>query len=289
MPSGPRIRGNNSFGVTTDDPLTAVAATFNSAQLSTLPAVSSAHAIITLDPLRKNGEPEIIVVTAHGAGATSATITRAAYGTAARSHPVGTTWVHAPVIEDVIPILTSGTRPSDPYRGESIFETDTNRFVARSTADVWQQNGLFFDPPACRVFNSANISITTSGVSQTLTYDSERYDTDSMHSTSVNTGRITFNTAGIYTVTSQIIFFNNSVGERYIAIVLNGTTTIVRNQFAANGTGGPWRMQASTTYKFSVSDYIETSVFQTSGGALNINFEGNDSPEFMATWIGRGN
>lgn len=138
MPAGPRVRGNNSFGVTTNNPLAIGDLTLNSLQLPTLPAVSSAHAIITLDPLRTNGEPEIIVVTAHGAGATSATITRAAYGTAARSHPQGTVWVHAPVTEDVVPILTSGTRPTDPYRGQLIFETDTNSYVGRDTSDAWQ-------------------------------------------------------------------------------------------------------------------------------------------------------
>ena len=73
MPAGPRIRGNNSFGVTTDAPLTAGATTFNSAGLATLPVVSAAHAVIVLDPKRVNGEPEIVVVTSHSALATVAT------------------------------------------------------------------------------------------------------------------------------------------------------------------------------------------------------------------------
>lgn len=138
MPSGPRIRGNFSYGATTDNPLTAGATSFNSAGLATLPVVSSAHAVITLDPRRVHGEPEIVIVTSHTALATVATVTRGAYGTTARSHPQGTEWVHAPIDEDYTEILTSGTRPSDPYRGQMIFETDTNKFVARSTADIWQ-------------------------------------------------------------------------------------------------------------------------------------------------------
>lgn len=129
MPSGPRIRHNNVFGVTTDNPLTAGSATFNSLGLTNLPVVSSAHAVITLDPIRQFGEPEIVIVTAHTAAAPVATITRGAYGTVARSHPVGTSWAHAPIDEDVIEVLTSSTRPSDPYEGQLIYETDTDRFV----------------------------------------------------------------------------------------------------------------------------------------------------------------
>lgn len=138
MPSGPRVRTNNVFGTVTDNPLTAGATTLNSAGLADLAAVSSAHAVIVIDPLRAAGAPEIVVVTAHTASATSATVTRGAYGTTARQHAAGVLWVHAPTIDDVIRILTSSTRPSDPYRGQLIFETDTNSYVARDTSDAWQ-------------------------------------------------------------------------------------------------------------------------------------------------------
>lgn len=127
MPSNQRIRGNNAFGLTTDNPLTAGATSFNSAGLANLPTIATQHAIVTLDPLRQFGEPEIVIVTAHTGAATVATISRAAYGTVARSHPQNTLWVHAPVIDDYQLIVTSGTRPSDPYEGQQIYETDTHR------------------------------------------------------------------------------------------------------------------------------------------------------------------
>ena len=139
MPVGTRVRGNNAQGTTTDNPLAIGATTINSAGLANLPVVTAGnHAVIILDPLRAAGAPEIVLVTAHTAAATSATITRGAYGTTARAHNSGTLWVHAPTIDDVVQILTSGTRPSDPYRGQLIFETDTNSFVARDTSDAWQ-------------------------------------------------------------------------------------------------------------------------------------------------------
>lgn len=138
MPNGPRIRANNVYGVITDDPLTPAAGTFNSDSLPLLPVVISAHAIVVLDPKRVHGDPEIVVVTAHTVSSTVATITRGQYGTSTRQHPFGTAWAHVPVDEDWTEIFIGSARPFDPYRGQMIFDYDTNKFVARSTLDVWQ-------------------------------------------------------------------------------------------------------------------------------------------------------
>lgn len=127
MPTGPRIRANNLFGTITDNPLSAAATTFNSASLFLFPTISSAHSVVVLDPKRVNGEPEIVILTAHTALATSATITRSAYGTAARIHPSGTAWAHVAVTDDMVPIVTSGARPTDPFEGQFIYESDTHR------------------------------------------------------------------------------------------------------------------------------------------------------------------
>lgn len=137
MPTGPRIRANNVYGVTLDNPLTAGSSTFNSVSLPLLPAVVSAHAVIVFDPKRVHGDPEIVVVTAHTAGSTVATVLRGQYDTSPREHPQGTAWAHVPVDEDWTEILTSTTRPLDPYRGQMIFEYDTDKFVGRSIADTW--------------------------------------------------------------------------------------------------------------------------------------------------------
>lgn len=138
MPSGPRIRANNVFG-TLDASHAAGTTTLTSQGLVNLPAVSSAHAMIVIDPLRTAGAPELVIVTAHTGSADTATVTRGAGGTTARSHAAGVLWLHAPTIEDVIRIVTSSTRPSDPYQGQLIYETDTDSYVGRDAAGVWQR------------------------------------------------------------------------------------------------------------------------------------------------------
>lgn len=287
MPTGTRIRHNNVFGVTTDNPLTIGATTLNSSGLQNLPVVASAHAVITLDPLRQHGEPEIVIVTAHTASATVVTIQRGAYGTVARQHPQGTVWVHAPVTEDVIPILTSSTRPSDPYRGERIFETDTNRFVARSTADTWQQDGLFFDPPACLLSTSGAQTISNNTLTK-VTWDIETYDTASMHSTSSDTSRITATVAGIYIVTAHTFWASDTDTTEMLArFLVNGTTDYGQWRIGTSGgISGTQHQCISATIYCAVNDYIEVEVRQGNISANTLAVRGN---RFGATWVGRGN
>lgn len=135
MPLNPRERFNNVFGTTTDNPLTSGATSFNSMGLANLGVIATKHATITFDPLRQFGNPEIVIVTAHTSNATIATITRGAYNTTNREHPQGTLWVHAPLDEDFIEIVTSITRPLDPYEGQFIFETDTNKLFGYGGVD----------------------------------------------------------------------------------------------------------------------------------------------------------
>lgn len=137
MPAGTRIRTDNVYG-TLSGALTSGATSMSSAGLANLAAVSGGHAVVVLDPLRAAGAPEVVFVTAHTASATTATISRGGYGTAARAHTAGTLWVHAPTIEDFVRIVTAATRPTDPYEGQLIYETDTDSYKGYS-GSAWEQ------------------------------------------------------------------------------------------------------------------------------------------------------
>lgn len=154
--TGQRVRSNNAYGVTTDNPLTAGAITFNSTQLTLLPNIAiGQHAIVVLDPKRVFGQPEIVIVTAHTGLSTVATITRGAYGTVAASHAVGTAWAHVGVAEDYMQVLSSTTRPGDPYMGQAIYETDTLSYKYYN-GTVWNS-----DPPIGTILAYAGASAPT--------------------------------------------------------------------------------------------------------------------------------
>lgn len=149
------------------------------------------------------------------------------------------------------------------------------------------------DPPTCRVFNSGNISVNNNAVTA-LTFDSERFDTDSMHSVATNTSRITINTAGVYLITGHVIWgADTDYTRRFIDFFVSNATIIARQEMdfttpAINASGEAWSL--ASIYKFAVNDYVEFRAFQqnTSAGANNILATGNLSPEFAACWISSG-
>lgn len=152
MANAKRIRANFIGGVVDDNPLAGGAINLNSSTLAGLPPISATeHAVIVIDPNGVGGTPEIVHVTAHGAGATMAVIDRAKEGTTAREHAQGTPWVHSGIASDfgiskdfVNPLnQDNNTTLSDEFLGDSL---DTSSWVrvdrAGNSANVtWTQAG----------------------------------------------------------------------------------------------------------------------------------------------------
>lgn len=173
-----------------------------------------------------------------------------------------------------------------PYTTPVTFVAGDVLTAAQMNTQVRDNVSFLANPPACRVFHSV-AQATTSGSAAVCAFDSERLDTDNMHSTSVNNGRITFNTAGLYYVQALIRWQQNGTGYRDIGIWKLGTTAIaydIIQPLSVNVT----IHQVSTIYKFIVGDWVQLNVFQNSGGALNIDSTAESSPEFSAVWVGRG-
>lgn len=106
MANDQRMRFNSQSGTITDNPLLIGATAMNSAALATFPAITSAQYVaITLDPQGVGGIPEVVYITAHTAGSTTATILRGqeqVFGSsAARQHNVNTRWSHGPTSFDL--------------------------------------------------------------------------------------------------------------------------------------------------------------------------------------------
>ena len=139
------------------------------------------------------------------------------------------------------------------------------------------------DPPHCRVYNSANISIPNNTLTA-LTFNSERVDTDTMHSTVTNTGRITMTTAGWYDVGGAIQWPAAAAGARAVYLRVNGTNYIAAKRL---DNAAQVDMEVSTSWQFAAADYVEVVVLQVSGGALNVVAAASSSPEAWATWRAR--
>jgi len=137
-----------------------------------------------------------------------------------------------------------------------------------------------------RVYNSGALTITNNTLTA-LTFDSERFDTDTIHSTASNTSRLTATTAGKYAISGHIEWAANATGHRLIAIRLNGTTSLASiRRNAISGGAATEQQSIATIYELAVNDYVELHVLQTSGGNLNVNAAGNYSPEFSMHRVG---
>jgi hypothetical protein len=145
------------------------------------------------------------------------------------------------------------------------------------------------NPPACRVYHTAAQSVANDS-QLILAFNSERFDTDNMHSTVTNNSRITFNTAGVYVVTAAVEFIVGTYEYLGVNIRLNGGSFIavddapVASAVYSNG------RTVSTLYKFNAGDYVEVRVFQRNAAAAarNVLRTANYSPEFSAVWVGAG-
>lgn len=161
-----------------------------------------------------------------------------------------------------------------------------NSLSGRGLDDCHSQYVLHDEAYAsCRVYNSANISVANNSW-QALTFDTERWDTDDIHSTTTNTERLTCATAGTYLITGHISFAANVAGNRGAGIRLGGTTYIATHLglggFAVNNTN----ITIVTMYQLAADEYVELMVYQNSGGALNVELKANHSPEFGMVRIG---
>lgn len=147
------------------------------------------------------------------------------------------------------------------------------------------------NPPACRVFHNAAQAVTAT-VETSLAFNSERYDTDTMHDTVTNNSRITIKTAGLYLITATVQFAaDTDYIYSYALIRWNGGTQLAYQGIGTLSTSAITPLICvSTVYKFAVNDYVEVRVGQnnTSGNANNVLASGNGSPEFTANWIGLG-
>lgn len=167
---------------------------------------------------------------------------------------------------------------------------------ATLVVDSLQIPGLAWQTqPAARVYNSANL---LTGVTswQALTFNSERFDTDGMHSTAINTSRLTVPVGGdgLYliggTAKFQITFpgpmggYSALLGLR---VLLNGTTVIVcagdgYAAYPAASISGTFDI--TTLYALAAGDYVELQRYAYTNSPAGVLVAANFSPEFWAMW-----
>jgi hypothetical protein len=157
--------------------------------------------------------------------------------------------------------------PEEDINGDSVFDAlDCKGEPADSPLDI-----------GARVYSSVNIP-TNPIVTNILTFDSERWDTNNIY-TSTNPSRLTANIAGKYYIWGGVRFQGDNNGTRVVGILLNGNTAIAVHD-EPSSTPLDFSMDVSTVYHLEAGDYVELYIVQSSGSLLNVLTAPNYSPEF---------
>lgn len=130
-----------------------------------------------------------------------------------------------------------------------------------------------------KAYNSGTQSLTASTADQVITFDSEEYDSDAIHSTVSNTGRFTvpagkggkwrFAAGGLMQgTTANLLFYFRK----------NGTTGLRGGNTVPSGTN---RGQVMTEEDLAAADYVEFLVTTAAGTSITI---GHASTENAQTW-----
>jgi hypothetical protein len=134
--------------------------------------------------------------------------------------------------------------------------------------------------PACRVYNSANQTLSDS-TTTTLSFNSERFDTNAIHDTSTNSSRLTCQTAGVYSIFAQVgivpqagVALLNSVSAR---ILLNGTKSLALNQTYEANTDLSVYLIVHTIASLAAADYVQVQAFQDSSGGYSATVPASDA------------
>jgi len=105
-----------------------------------------------------------------------------------------------------------------------------------------------------------------------------------MHSTSVNTSRITINTAGVYYVTfGYIVSFSGTITKEETVIKKNGSDIQYQQKYGS--ATGTISSIATALVSLSVADYLEVTVTMT-GGTSPVTHVNADSTSFSAFFVG---
>lgn len=154
------------------------------------------------------------------------------------------------------------TLPDDPSAN---LHAATKQYVDGATGGV-------ASPPICKAVTSSQSFASGSFVN--IQWDSEEYDTDSMHNTAAEKDRLVPPKNGYYRVSACVIFNgNSSTGSRVLRIKKNdhATADLVR-QFspATGGAVGNIGLNATVTVYLTTSDYVTASLYQDTGSTLGI-------------------
>src|SRR3990167_3269632 len=123
------------------------------------------------------------------------------------------------------------------------------RWLMRDEFDVWNQT--------VELYASGVLQLIPDSAYTDVLWNSEHFDERGLHSTSVNTNRITIAKPGKYFVHTGIKWELSSIGTRLVFILVNGTIKIGKEE-----SGRPFNhlMIVQRQFNLAAGDYVSVQV-----------------------------
>lgn len=141
--------------------------------------------------------------------------------------------------------------------------------------------------PSCKLRLTSDLSVADDAALHSVGFTTEDWDTDTLHSTSSNTSRITIPTgyAGRWRFEANTAFDVSATGIRWSCLRKNGADIIASTRTNATSALGT-QQTVSVEVQMAATDYMELLVRQTSGGALFLLHDAVGPTWFHAKWVG---
>lgn len=171
---------------------------------------------------------------------------------------------------------------------------DIQTFVSGAVLTAAQMNtiGTTVDnivvPPTASVYRNSALNHTASGSFQSIAFDTEDWDTDSMWTSGANADRITFGTDGLYLLEASVVFHGSGTTGRSARLVDSGTSTYIAyatQPVTTAGDGGA--LTLTRVWEFTAGDYVKLEAYQNTGGNLAYSVGQPGYVHLTATWVGR--
>lgn len=166
-----------------------------------------------------------------------------------------------PLLQQSIVPCTSGTRPSSPPDGMTIYETDTQAHAYyNGTTTSWRYRNT---DQGALVRKAATASITNNTFFD-VQHDTELYDSDSMWTSGA---LMNLPVPGLWLITAKAGFASNATGLRALVLIFGTAPNVELRVPAVNG--ATTDMVLSHHVYVASTETVKMQVAQTSGGSLS--------------------